>query len=132
MKQIIKKINYLKVAELLLVTVLIFAPLFVGAQLNKNLPCDPSTGLNCQATSVNGLIRLVINWLLGIAFAVAVLFLIIGGFWYITSAGNEETAEKGKGTAINAVIGIIIIIMSYVIINVISNLVSNPNSTAAP
>ena len=144
LKKILKKIDYLQIAQLLLVTVLVFAPLVVSfnissntglvahAQLNRNLPCNSSSGLNCSATSVNGLIQIVINWLLGIAFAVAVLFLIIGGFWYITSAGNEETAEKGKGTAINAIIGIVIIILSYVIINVVSNLVSNPNSTSAP
>ena len=132
MKQIIKKIDFLKVAQLLLATTLIFAPLFVDAQLNRNLPCDSSTGLNCTPTSINGFIRIVINWLLGIAFGIAVLFLIIGGFWFITSAGNEETAEKGKSTAINAIIGIIIIILSYVIINVVSTLVANPNSTTAP
>ena len=137
LKQIIKKIDFIKVAELLLVTMLVFAPIvlpsLVHAQLNRNLPCDSSTGLNCNAgTSINSLIRTVINWLLGIAFGVAVLFLIIGGFWYITSAGNEETAEKGKGTAINAIICIVIIILSYVIINVISNLVTNTNSNAAP
>ncbi len=137
LKQILKKINYLKIAELLLVTVLVFAPLLMSdtafAQLNRFQPCDSSTGLNCTAgNSINSLIRTVINWMLGIAFGVAVLFLIIGGFWYITSAGNEETAEKGKGTAINAIIGIVIIILSYVIINVVSNLVSNTNSNAAP
>ena len=82
---------------MLLTVVIIFAPLFVSAQLSRNFQCDPSSGLNCTAgTSVNQLIKTVINWMLGIAFGVAVLFLIIGGFWYITSAGNEETAEKGK------------------------------------
>ena len=133
LKQIVKKINFLKVAQVLLTVVIIFAPLFVSAQLSRNFQCDPSSGMNCTAgTSVNQLIRTVINWMLGIAFGVAVLFLIIGGFWYITSAGNEETAEKGKGTAVNAIIGIIIIILSYVIVNVVSNLVANPNSTTAP
>ena len=133
MKQIIKKINFLKVAEVLLTAVIIFAPLFAGAQLNRNFQCDPSSGLNCSAgTSVNQLIRTVINWMLGVAFGIAVLFLIIGGFWYITSAGNEETAEKGKGTAVNAIIGIVIIILSYVIVNVVSNLVTNTNSSTAP
>lgn len=111
---------------------LISAPVLASAQLGRNFQCDPTTGLNCQSTSINGLIRTVINWLLGIAFGIAVLFLIVGGFWYITSAGNEETAEKGKGTAINAIIGIVIIILSYVIINVISTLVASPNSTNAP
>ena len=134
MKQIIKKINFLKVAEVLLAISLTFAPLLVAnAQLNRTFSCDPSSGLNCSAGgSINSLIRTVINWMLGIAFGVAVLFLIIGGFWYITSAGNEETAEKGKGTVINAIIGIVVIILSWVIINVISNLVSNPNSNQAP
>jgi amino acid transporter len=133
LKKIIKKINFLKVAEVLLTVVIIFAPLFVNAQLSRNFQCDPSSGLNCTAgTSVNQLIKTVINWMLGIAFGVAVLFLIIGGFWYITSAGNEETAEKGKGTAVNAIIGIVIIILSYVIVNVVSNLVANPNSSTAP
>jgi hypothetical protein len=133
LKQIIKKINFLKVAEVLLTAVIIFAPLFTSAQLNRNFQCDPSSGLNCSAgTSVNQLIRTVINWMLGVAFGIAVLFLIIGGFWYITSAGNEETAEKGKGTAVNAIIGIVIIILSYVIVNVVSNLVTNTNSSTAP
>lgn len=130
LKQISKKINFLKVAELVVVTALIFAPLVTLAL--PQVECTSLNGLNCQTTSINGLIRIVINWLLGIAFGVAVLFLIIGGFWYITSAGNEETAEKGKGTAINAIIGIVIIILSYVIINVVSTLVTNTNSGAAP
>ena len=127
MKQIIKKINYLKVVEVILASLLVLAP--AAAMALPAIPCTELNGVNCQATSVNGLIRTVINWLLGIAFGIAVLFLIIGGFWYITSAGNEETAEKGKNTAINAIIGIVIIILSYVIVNVISNLVTNTNSS---
>lgn len=131
MKQIIKKINWLKVAELLMVTVLVFAPLVSHGALNSTFRCDQSTGLNCNAGGdINSLITTVIRWLLGIAFGIAVLFLIIGGFWYITSAGNEETAEKGKNTAINAIIGIVIIILSYVIVNVVSNLVSNTGTNA--
>ena len=133
MKQIIKKINFIKVAEIILAISLTFAPLFAAhAQLSKDFRCDSSTGLNCSAgTNVNALIKTVINWLLGISFGIAVLFLIIGGFWYITSAGNEETAEKGRTTAINAIIGIVIIVLAYVIINVVANLVSNTNVGSA-
>ena len=115
---------------------LVFAPLLVSfeaptAHALTGINCNSLNGLNCNAgTDVNSLIRTVINWMLGIAFGVALLFLIIGAFWYIVSAGNEETAEKGKGTAINAIIGLVIIILSYVIINVVSNLVSNTGSSA--
>ena len=104
--------------------VIIFAPLFVSAQLSRNFQCDPSSGLNCTAgTSVNQLIKTVINWMLGIAFGVAVLFLIIGGFWYITRR-QRRNRRKRQNTAVNAIIGIIIIILSYVIVNVVSNLVA--------
>lgn len=66
----------------------------------------------------------IIRLLLGIAGAVAVLFIIYGGYLYITSAGNSEQAEKGRTTLTNALIGVVIIILSYVMVTVIVNLVS--------
>jgi len=77
------------------------------------------------ATSVEELIETVIKLLLSVAFAIAVGFLIVGGYQYITSAGNEEQAEKGNKTLINAIIGVVIIVLSYVIVTVIVDLVSN-------
>ncbi len=136
LKQIVKRINWLKAVQIVVMVAVLTLPVFTllyangaDAQLSRTFQCDPSSGLNCRAgTNVNDLIRTVINWVLGITFGIAVLFLIIGGFWYITSAGNEETATKGKNTVINAIIGIVIIILSYVIINVVANLVSGGNS----
>ncbi len=112
-----------------LMPVLGLFPHSANAQLNKNFPCDQSTGLRCTETSVPQIFKTVINWALGIAFGVAVIFLIIGGFRYITSAGNEEAAEKGKSSVINALIGIVIIVLSYVIVNVASNLVAGTGNT---
>lgn len=80
-----------------------------------------------SSQSLPELIANVIRLMLIFAGSIAVVFVIIGGFWYVTSAGNEEQAEKGKNTLINAIIGIVIIILSYVIVNVIANLVSTPN-----
>lgn len=128
MKQIIKKINWLVVAELALVAFVFFVPALGHAQGYVH-PCDPNSGIPCgNNTDPNTFIKNIINIFLSVAFGLAVLFLIIGGFWYITSAGNEETAEKGKSTAINAIIGIVIIILSYVIVNVVSSLVMKSSS----
>jgi len=128
LKQIVKKIDFLKVAQILAMFVLLVAP-FAALGALPGFSCDTANGMNCSDLDVAGLIRLIINWLLGIAFAIAVLFLIIGGFWYITSAGNEETAEKGKNTAVNAIIGIIIIVLAYVVINVVAGLVAGNGTT---
>jgi uncharacterized membrane protein YwzB len=55
---------------------------------------------------------------------VAVLFIIIGGFWYMTSAGNENQARKGRDTLLYALLGTIVIIMSYVIVSFVVTAVS--------
>jgi heme/copper-type cytochrome/quinol oxidase subunit 2 len=77
------------------------------------------------ATSVQDLIVRIIQLMLLFAGIIAVVFIIYGGYLYITSAGNEESAEKGKNTMVNAIIGIVIIVLSYVIVNVIVNLAGN-------
>lgn len=115
---------YLAVLGLLLIGL----PGQAGASVQSGLlPLGPSfPGAINQSRDVNSLIAFVIEWiLLYIAGPLAVLFLIIGGFWYITSGGNEEQAEKGKKTIFNALIGIVIVVLSYVIVSVIVNLVSS-------
>ena len=127
MKQIVKKvskIDFLKVAEVILAAILVLAPLSAAA---IPLPtCSSLNGVNCTAgTSITGLITTIINWMLALAGLIAVFFLVVGGFRYIAAGGNEESAEKGRSTVINAIIGIVIIVLSYVIVNVVSNLVTN-------
>ena len=74
-----------------------------------------------QGVGANDFIIVIIQWLLGVAGIVAVLFIIIGGFQYITSAGNEELAEHGKKNITNAIIGLVVIILSYIIVTVVIN-----------
>lgn len=136
--QKLKKANYLAIAQILLVFCLAFLPLVTATNAHAagtifgTTNCTDLNGVRCTDTSITGLIKTVINWALALSGIVAILFLIIGGFQYITSAGNEEAAEKGKATAINAVIGIIVIILAYVIVNLVANLLTNPTSTATP
>ncbi len=84
------------------------------------------TGLPCDSNITSFIMR-IINLALIVAGLIAVLFLIIGGFRYITSAGNEETAESAKKIIVNAIIGIVIIILSFVIVRVIQNALVNNN-----
>ena len=72
----------------------------------------------CSATDL--LIPLII-YMLAISGTVTVLFLILGGFWYLTAAGNEEQVEKGKKTLINAVIGLVVITLSFAIVKIVTS-----------
>jgi hypothetical protein len=128
LKQTLQKINWVTVAvmaaSLVLALLPLLAPLHIAdAQLNSAFPCDSSSGLRCSETTLPQIFRTIINWALGIAFGIAVIFLIVGGFKYITSGGNEDSAKAGRNSVIHALIGIVIIILSYVIVNVVANLV---------
>jgi hypothetical protein len=115
------KKNYLLLAVTVIVLV---APLVVLAQASGIIPPNPAVGTlpgNQGYTIAQFIEDVIVGLLLPLAGLVAVLFIIIGGFQYMTSAGNEELAERGKKTLQNGIIGLIIIILSYVIVTVIAN-----------
>lgn len=55
----------------------------------------------------------IVNWILGILSLLAVIFILIGGFMWMTAAGNEEKIEKAKKILTAAIIGLIIILAAW-------------------
>lgn len=118
-----RNINVIKVANVISVFVvmaLILLPLFGHAQFKIPDPGSGTDPLSGQDTATNIILR-VIQILLAVAGLVAVIFLIVGGFRYITAGGNEETAETAKKTIVNAIIGVVVVILAFVIVRVIAN-----------
>jgi len=64
----------------------------------------------------------VVSWIMGIAGAIAVIYLIYGGITYIT--GGEKGAEGGKKIIVNAIIGLAIIALSAVIANTVMGILN--------
>lgn len=62
----------------------------------------------------------IIQIALLVAGSVAILFLIAGGYRYIVARGNEEAVEAAKKTISGAILGLVIIILSFTIITVIA------------
>ena len=96
------------------------------------LPTDP-TGVSKSVPdkSVKGAILEVIQIMLGFAGIIAIFFVIIGGYRYIFDSGNSEQAEKGKKTVVNALIGLVIIFLSFAIVTVVSKTVLNSSAPGA-
>lgn len=110
-----------KISQILSVVmgfVLLALPIVAGAQ-NFTLPNAPGNLPN--QNTATGIIMFIINIALAIAGLIAVFFLVIGGFRYITAAGNEDASEQAKKIILNAIIGIVVIILSFVIVRVVSN-----------
>jgi len=57
-----------------------------------------------------------IKWALGFLGLVAVIFIIYGGFTWMTAAGNEERVKKAKEVIKAAVIGLVVVLASWMLI----------------
>lgn len=66
----------------------------------------------------------VVNILLSIIGAFAVIAIIVGGIFYISSGGDPAKAEKGKKTVIYAVYGIVIATLGFFIMYIVKDLIN--------
>lgn len=71
-------------------------------------------GLDAESTTKD-LIGLIVTWLLAIAAVVAFVYLVMSGINYITAGGDSEKATKARSGILNAIIGIVVIVLAYVI-----------------
>ena len=82
------------------------------------------SGTDVQITALTDTIVLVANviaillWLTG---ALGVLFLILGGLYYVTSAGDPSRLKRAKEILVNVVVGMVIVISAYAIISFITS-----------
>lgn len=81
----------------------------------------PNLSSPTKDTNLAQVLTTVINALLLFAGAVAVLFLIIGGFRYVVSAGNPDQVEGAKKTILYAIVGLIIIFVAFVVVQLVQN-----------
>ncbi|MCX6808321.1 MAG: hypothetical protein NTW50_01470 [Candidatus Berkelbacteria bacterium] len=65
--------------------------------------------------TIGTIVGTAINWVSLIAGVVAFFYLIYSGFLYLTAGGNADAAKKGQQGILNAIIGIVIIALSYAI-----------------
>lgn len=106
-------------------------PIMALASFDPQCPgTEKSLGLlaplfHTKICSLNELALFAVNFLLSIIAVISVLFVVIGGFRYVTSNGNEVAASKGRATITNAIIGLVIAMLSYTIIRVSVNTFSN-------
>lgn len=99
------------------------APASTGSGIAVTNPEDNIIGGETDARAfVTKILRFALTFL-GI---LCVVLIIYGGFLYITSAGEEEGAKKGKTIIIYCIIGLVIIFASYAIVNTVLGGISAP------
>ena len=100
------------------------------ASLSGSASAQVSEGINTATTSEmkgksidgkDGLIKTVVNILLWAVGILSVIMIIFSGFRYITSAGDASKTKSAQSTLIYSVVGLIVAIMAYAIVNMVTN-----------
>lgn len=90
---------------------------------------DGCTGANAKTSVCNAesrddaptLVRAVINVLLYAIGVISVIMIIIGGIRYATSDGDSSKITSAKNTVLYSVIGLIVALLSFAIVNFVVN-----------
>lgn len=87
-------------------------------------PLTPASGSLVASSSVGQLIQRFLDILLTLAGVIAILFIVIGGYQYITSRGAEDQAKAGRKTMTYAIIGLIAVLLAYTGVNLVVRLIT--------
>ncbi len=117
----------LAIAVLSTVSLVALAPVAHGQSIDtkKETQCGSNislaqTGCDNDVTAggsgVQSLITRIINTLSVLVGAICVIMIIIGGFRYVTSAGESNSVSGAKNTILYAIVGLIIVAFAQIIV----------------
>jgi len=125
MKELLKKIKVVVVVLAVVVSGFVAVPVMAGKVGGINNGIGAAGGNEHADDDLTSVIQTIINVILYIVGILAVAFIIYGGVKYATSAGDTAKVTSAKNTLMYAVIGLIIAILAFAIVNfVVDNTVA--------
>jgi len=102
--------------------ILMLTALPVLAQVNPVTNMKAAAeGTGLTGFTLPGLIGSIVKGLLGFIGVIMLLIVIYGGFLWMTAGGDPSKVKKGKDMIIQAVIGLIIVLIAYAITTFVLN-----------
>ncbi len=83
----------------------------------KTFSVNKGQGIKVDGWLLAKYIALVFQWLLGAVGVVAVAFIAYGGLMWLTAFGNAEAINRAKKTIFDALVGVVLVLTSFVLLN---------------
>lgn len=80
---------------------------------------NPPSSIGGVNVGINELIAFIINAIIVVGIVLSLIFLLYGGVRWILSGGDKGKVDTARSTIVAAIVGLIIIILAYVIINAV-------------
>ena len=87
--------------------------------LNSGVDSAQGEGVGQVSTDPESLVKKFVNIFLFAVGALSVIMLIWGGIRYTTSAGDSNKVQAAKNTVLYAIVGLVIAILAYAIVNMV-------------
>ncbi len=94
---------------------------FFTTGIYDRIGCDSSGGVSPKSiadifTVVGNIVKILIE----AAGVFAVIFIIIGGLFYIISMGEPSRMQRAKGIITQAIIGLVVVLLSFTVVSFVS------------
>jgi hypothetical protein len=119
----------LKILGTLIIVVLLLADITYAA--GGLVRCGNPGMTACTIPDLFRVIINIINYLLGLAGFVAMIFIVWSGWNMVSAAGNEEKITHAKESLSNSIIGLFLVLIMYVLLNGIIVILSGYTLTEA-
>ncbi len=86
---------------------------------------DPESACNSKDDDLSTIVRTIINTVIFIVGILAVIMIILGGISYATSQGDSAKVKKGKDTILYGIVGLVICIFAYAIVQFVIRAVND-------
>jgi len=73
---------------------------------------------------LDALVEKIVNWFSGFVLIVAVLFILVAAWTFLTAGGNPESVAKARQMLIYALIGIAVAVLAWGMVDLITNVLT--------
>lgn len=109
-------------------SLLIIALLLVGAETVSAAGMIPCEGVDCTECDLVALGNELLKWLIGVLMVVFAIITAWAGFGLVTSGGNPSAKQDAKNKLSNAIIGLIIVLAAWLLVDTVMRALLPGNS----
>lgn len=121
MKKIIKKIGQVATGAGAAATLWAGRVMASGSPAQEGAEAAKGEGMPSELVGADGVFTQITNTILYVVGIISVVMLIWGGLRYVISGGDSKKVTDAKNTIMYAIIGLIIAILAFAIVNFVIN-----------
>lgn len=111
------KVKTVLLSLALLIGVVAFVPSYVSASPAGEIQTGVNQAGGTGEPTLGARIQTIVNMLLFLLGAIAVIMIVIGGIRYTTSNGDSGNIKSAKDTILYSAVGLVVAILAYAIVN---------------